>query len=86
MSLFILPVILQSFDHKINSSEQVYARVRSPHDNTTIVRAEVDGQHAGVAGVTALATRELVKITLTPPVVDVTVLVVLGAKPTSTTR
>ena len=55
--------------------------MRSPHDNTTIVRAELDGQHAGVEGVTVLAARELVKITLTPPVVGATVLVVLGAKP-----
>lgn len=57
----------------------VYARVRSPYANTTIVRAELRGQHAGVEAVTFRPARELIEITVTPPVVGAKVLVVLGA-------
>jgi hypothetical protein len=59
----------------------VYARVRSPHKNTTVVRAQLNGHHGGVEAVKALAARELVKVTLMPPVKRVKVLVELGPKP-----
>ena len=59
----------------------VYARVRSPNANTTIVRAELKGQHVGVGAVTFRPARELIKITVIPPVVGAKVLVVLGANP-----
>jgi hypothetical protein len=59
----------------------VYARVRSPYANTTIVRAQLKGQHVGVGAVTLRPAHELIRITVNPPVVGAKVLVVLGANP-----